>query len=161
MPMSQIHKYIYSYQEQLASNSNLNPFDIRLLYTSIALCYLRLEIFDKALLYLEKVMEENFDNSSPFFFAAICVLRGQKPFDLTRNEIEKILEYINAAKLIEAKPIYEYFEAYIRYDYFARKFIKVSPSWQEALQKSNEAGTTETEIELFCQFLGVERPICL
>jgi tetratricopeptide (TPR) repeat protein len=156
MPMPQVNKYITSYREQIAEN----PGDRRL-NSSIAMCYLRLKLYDKALPCLEKAMEENFEDSAPFFYAAVCLLKGQKAFLLQRPVIDKIQEYLNAAMMIEPKAAYQYFLAYIKYDYFGRKFFKTSPTWQEALEEANNAGISDTDISQFYQMLGVERPACL
>jgi hypothetical protein len=106
-------------------------------------------------------MEKNFEDSAPFFYAAVCLLKGQKAFVLMRPEIDKIEEYINAAVMIEPRPIYRYFLAYIKYDYFGRKFFKISPTWQEALQQAKDEGVSDADITQFYQMLGVERPTCL
>jgi tetratricopeptide (TPR) repeat protein len=156
MPMPQINKYIASYREQIAENP-----DNKQLNGSIALCYLRLKLYDKALPCFEKAMEENFEDSTPFFYAAVCLLKGQKAFLLQRPDIDKIQEYLNAAMMIEPKAVYQYCLAYIKYDYFGRKFFKTSPTWQEALQEANNAGISEADIALFYHILGVERPTCL
>jgi tetratricopeptide (TPR) repeat protein len=156
MPMPQVNKYIASYREQIAEN----PGD-RQLNSSIALCYLRLKLYDKALPCFEKAMEENFEDSVPFFYAAVCLLKGQKAFLLQRPDIDKIQEYLNAAMMIEPKAVYQYFLAYIKYDYFGRKFFKTSPTWQEALKEANNAGVSDTDISQFYQMIGVERPTCL
>ena len=156
MPMPQVNKYIASYREQMTAEPDNKQMNV-----SIALCYLRLKMYDKALPCFEKAMEENFDDSTPFFYAAVCLLKGQKAFVLTRPIIDKIEEYTNAASMIEPKPIYRYFQAYIKYDYFGRKFFKTSPTWQEALQEANDLGVSEDDIALFYQITGVERPTCL
>lgn len=57
------------------------------------MCYLMLKLYDKALPAFEKAMEDNFDNSETFFYAAVCLLKGRKAFLLTRPEIDKIEEY--------------------------------------------------------------------
>jgi hypothetical protein len=76
-------------------------------------------------------MEENFEDSTPFFYAAICLLKRQKAFLQTRPIIDKIMEYVNAALMIEQRAIYYYFLAYIKNDYFARKHLNSPPSFQE------------------------------
>ena len=156
MPMPQVNKYIASYREQMTAEPDNKQMNV-----SIALCYLRLKMYDKALPCFEKAMEENFDDSTPFFYAALCLLKGQTAFVLTRPVIDKIEEYINAASMIETKPLYRYFQAYIKYDYFGRKFFKTSPTWQEALQEANDLGVSEDDIAQFYQITGVERPTCL
>ena len=71
----------------------------------------------------DKALENNFDNSEAFFYAAICRLGGKKAFIIKdRSIINKIEEYIQAALMIEELGIYYYFWAYIKYDYYKRKF---------------------------------------
>ena len=90
------------------------------------MCYLKLGLYDKALLAFEKAMENNFDNSETFFYAAICLLGGKKPFAQQKPTINKVEEYINAALMIEPKGVYYYFLAYVKKDYYERKFLKTN-----------------------------------
>jgi tetratricopeptide (TPR) repeat protein len=153
MPMPQVNKYIASYREQIAQN----PED-KSLNTSIAMCYLRLKLYDKALPCFEKAMEENFEDSVPFFYAAICLFKGQKAFLQMRPTIDKALEYINAALMIEENPLYIYFQAYIKADYFERKFLNVPPPAATLLQQTKNMGLAEEDITGFYAIMGVERP---
>jgi hypothetical protein len=105
-------------------------------------------------------MEDNFDNSETFFYAAICLLKGQKAFLAQRAAIDKIEEYINAALMIEPKGVYYYFWAYIKYDYFNRKSYKTSPSYQEALAMAQTAspGVSAFDCQQLYDVLGVDCP---
>lgn len=47
--------------------------------------------------------------------------------------INKAEEYLNAACMIEPKGFYYLFWAYIKYDYFERKFLNTSPDYKELL----------------------------
>lgn len=60
------------------------------------MCYLKLKMYDKALGAFEKAIEDNFDDSEIYFYAAICLLNGKKAFLNQRPTIDKILEYLNA-----------------------------------------------------------------
>ena len=156
MSMPEVNKYVGAYKKALAedpSNQQLNH--------SVAMCYLKLRLYDKAITAFERAMEDNFDNSETFFYAAVCLLQGKKAFLQQRTAIDKILEYINAAILIEPKGIYYYFLAYIKYDYFARKFFNTSPTYQDALSMAVCAGLSEFDIEQLYGILGVARPECL
>lgn len=153
MPMPQVNKYAQTYRKALSEN----PDNIEL-NNSIAMCYLKLKLYDKALSAFELAMKENFDNSETFFYAAVCLLKGKKPFLAMRSEIDKIEEYINAALMIEPRGIYYYFLAYIKYDYFNRKFFKTSPTYQEALFMANQAGYSSFDSEQLFAILGVDRP---
>jgi tetratricopeptide (TPR) repeat protein len=156
MPMPLINQYAGAYRQALAESP-----DNQALNNSIAMCYLKLKLHDKALAAFEKAIEDNFDNSETFFYAAICLLGGKKAFLAQRPVIDKIEEYINAALLIEPRGVYYYLWAYIKYDYYSRKFFRTSPTWQETLQEAKNKGVSETDIFQFYQILGVERPTCL
>lgn len=153
MPMPQVNKYAGAYRKALAENPDNTELN-----NSIAMCYLKLKLYDKALPAFELAMEDNFDNSETFFYAAVCLLKGKKPFLAMRPEIDKIEEYINAALMIEPRGIYYYFLAYIKYDYFNRKFFKTSPTYQEALVMAEQAGYSPFDAEQLFAILGVERP---
>ena len=159
MPMPMLNKYASAYKQALAENpDNIN------VNISIAFCYLKLKQYDKALIAFEKVVETNFDNSETFFYAAVCLLGGKKAFLAQRPTIDKIEENINSALMIEpTKGIYHYFLAYIKYDYFERKFFNTSPTWQEALEAAYAAGEAPSpfDIEQLWSILGVQRPECL
>ena len=156
MPIPLVNRYTNTYKKDL-----LDAPDDQELNHSLGICYLKLKLYDKALPAFEKAMEDNFDNSESFFYAAICLLQGKKAYLHQRPTIDKIIEYINAALMIEPKGIYYYFLAYIKYDYFARKFFKTSPTYQEALAMATDAGLSEFDITQLYGILGVARPECL
>jgi len=153
MPMPLLNKYAGAYQKALAESP-----DNRELNSSIAMCFLKLKLYDKALAAFEKAIVDNFDNSETFFYAAICLLGGKKAFLAQRPQIDKIEEYINAAIMIEPRGIYYYYWAYIKNDYFTRKSYNTSPSYQEMLGKAKEAGVSPHDIEELYGILGVPRP---
>ncbi len=125
---------------------------------SIAFCYLKLKLYDKAIPCFEKALEENFDNSEAYFYASIALLKGQKAFMTPRPIIDKIEEYLNAAIMIEPKGIYFYFLAYIKYDHHHRKFYKTTPNYEELLAQANANGYSETDVQNLFDLLGVSRP---
>jgi tetratricopeptide (TPR) repeat protein len=153
MPMPEVNRYAAEYRKALSDSP-----DNKDLNTSIAMCYLKLKFYDKALLAFEKVIEDNFDNSELFFYAAVCLLQGNKAFLLQRPTIDKIEEYINAALMIEPRGIYYYFWAYIKYDYYNRKFFNTRPTFQQALQMAIDNGISEFDQEQLFSILGQQRP---
>ena len=159
MPVPMVGKYANTYKKELEGSPESKELN-----TAIALCYLKLKLYDKALAAFEKAIEDNFDNSETFFYAAVCLLGGKKAFLTQRATIDKIQEYVNAALMIEpSKGIYHYFLAYIKYDYFERKFFNITPTWQDELDAANTAGTPPSpfDIEQLYGVLGVERPVQL
>lgn len=153
MPLPQVNKYANAYKKALTEN----PENMEL-NNSIAMCYLKLKLYDRALPAFEKAMEDNFDNSETFFYAAVCLLKGKKAFLAQRSDIDKAIEYINAALMIEPRGIYYYFLAYIKYDFFERKFLNTVPDYHECVQMSADIGTSDYDKEMLFRILGVADP---
>lgn len=150
------NKYANAYKKALVENPDDKKLNI-----SIAMCYLKLNLYDKALPAFEKAIEDNFDNSEAFFYAAVCLLKGKKAFLQPRPVIDKIMEYLEAAIMIEPKGIYYYFLAYIKYDYFARKTYAISPNYSETLAMASQAGFSDFDVTQLFEILHTEKPACL
>lgn len=153
MPLLQVNKYATSYRKTLEEHPD-NPE----VNTSIGTCYLRLNLYDKALASFEKAMQDNFEDAEPYYLAAVSLLQGKKAFVAQRIVIDKAVEYLNAANMIEPKALYYYFLAYIKQDYFDRKYLNTSPNYKELLQMAADAGMTEGEADSFFELLSVPRP---
>jgi len=153
MPMPEVNKYAGAYRKALAENPDNTDLN-----KSIAMCYLKLKMYDKALGAFEKAKEDNFDDSEVYFYAAICSLNGKKAFLQQRPTINKILEYMEAALMIEPKGIYYYFLAYIKYDYFKRKSFITNPTHLDYYQEALSVGVSEYDITQLYSILGVARP---
>ena len=148
--------YAAAYRKTLAENP-----DNREVNCSIGVCYLKLKMYDKALAAFEKAIEDNFEDAEPYYMAAIALLQGKKAFVAPRAAIDKALEYLNAACEIQPKAVYYYFQAYIKQDYFDRKYLNTTPNYKELLQQSADLGMTEEAADSFVSILGVPRPECL
>ena len=153
MPNSEIMKYAKLYREALENNP-----DNQVLKTSIAMCYLKLQHYDKAISAFDKAMEDNFDNSETFFYAAVSLLKGEKAFVCPQTDIDKIMKYLKAAIEIEPRGIYHYFLAYIKYDFFERKCFNITPDWKETLQIAIQNGVSKAEIVQLSEILQVKPP---
>ena len=156
MPAPMVNKYAGAYRKALAADP-----DDQALNSSIAMCYLKLKLYDKATEAFEKAMEDNFDNSETFFYAAVSLLQGKKAFLHQRPTIDKIIQYIEAALAIEPRGIYYYFYAYIKYDYFKRKAFVTSPTYDQLYDTALSAGVSDADISMLYSILGVSRPECL
>jgi tetratricopeptide (TPR) repeat protein len=152
----ELNKYASSYRKTLAENP-----DNKEINGSIAMCYLKLKLYDNAIKAFEKAVEENFDNSETFFYAAISLLKGKKAFVAQGSDVRKAKEYLEAAIMIEPRGIYHYFLAYIKYDYFERKYLNITPNWQETLQTAIQSGVSAADIGQLAEVLSVEIPACL
>ncbi len=153
MPAPEVNKYANTYRKVLADDpSNAE------VQSSIAMCYLKLKLFDKALVAFEQAIEADFDNSETYFYAAVSLLKGKKAFLAQKADINKAIEYINAALMIEPKGIYYYFLAYIKYDFFERKCLNTSPNYRECAQMAYGCGTSDYDKTMLFNILGVPAP---
>lgn len=148
-----LKKYVASYQEVLQEHPNNNQVN-----GAVAICMMQLGLYDKAIEHFEKAIDNAFDNPDTYYYASICLLKGQKAFTAQRTTIDKIVEYLQAAQQLEPKGIFFYFEAYIKYDFFKRKFLKATPDYNQLLETANNQGVSEEEIAQLYQMLKVERP---
>lgn len=153
MPMPMINQYAAAHREGL-----LDDPDNKDLNNSLAMCYLKLKLYEKALVAFESAITDNFDNPETFFYAAICLLDGKKAYLSQRPKINKIVEYVNVALEIEPRGIFYYFLAYIKYDYFERKSLNTSPTYQETLDMARMTGVSPLDIEQLYGILGVAQP---
>ena len=153
MTADEVNKYANSFNKALQNNP-----DNRILNASIAMCYLKLKLYDKALPSFEKAIEDNFDNSETYFYAAVCSLKGRKAFLAQREEIDKIEKFIGAAIMVEPRGIYYLLWAYIKLDYYERKYLKTSPNYRDMLNKAIESGCTQADSDMLFSILGVPCP---
>jgi tetratricopeptide (TPR) repeat protein len=149
----QINKYITTIQTQLAENPGNKQLN-----GSLGICFLTLKLHEKALPFFEKAMEDNFADPNPYFYAAICLLKGKKAFLALRPEIDRMEKYLDAAISLEPRGIFYYFRAYIKYDYYSRKHLNSSPGYEEFLEAAKQNGVTDDEIAELYTVSGVEHP---
>ena len=156
MPSPMVNRYINFYKKELGTdpeNKEINK--------SIGICFLKLHLYAKALEAFDKAMIDNFDDSETYFYAAVCILGGKKAFLNPRSNIDKALEYIDAALMVEPRGIYYYFMAYIKYDYFSRKSYMTSPDYREYLSMAIDVGVPDVDIQMLYDVLNVSRPDCM
>lgn len=153
LPLPLLNKYTNEYRNALKSS----PYHVGL-NKALGLCFLKLKLYEKAIQAFEKAMEEDCDDAELYFYAALCLLNGKKPFLCSREVIDKMISYINAANMIEPRGIFYYFLAYIKYDYFERKYLNCNPNYLDCLNYSEEMGTPVLDRKILFDFLGLARP---
>ena len=156
MSIPEINKYANTYKKALNESPNNDELN-----KSVAMCYLKLRLHDKALGAFEKAIEDDFNDSETYFYAAVCLLKGKKAFLAQRNDINKAIDYIDAANMIEPRGIYYYFLAYIKYDFFERKYLNTSPDYRECIELANNMGVSDHDIKMLFDILGVTKPEAL
>ena len=84
-------------------------------------------------------------------------MKGKKAFLSNRADINKILELMEAAVSIEERGVYYYFMAYIKYDYFKRKYLNTTPNYRDYLLLSKRCGCSPMDIDIMFKMIGVEK----
>ena len=153
MPMQNISRCAMSYAKDVQSDPNNIDSN-----KAAAYCYLKLGMYDNAHKYFEKAVIDNFDDSEIYFYAAISLLNGNKAFLLQRPIINKIEEYLNAATMIESRGIYYYLWAYIKYDYYERKYLITNPNYKAMLNSAYQFGISPADISELFSILKVQNP---
>lgn len=153
MSMPELNKYVGSYKKEIDSNGENDAIN-----KSIAMCYLKLKQYKMAGNYFQKAMEDNFDDSENYFYAAVCLLEGKKAFLTTRAVINQIETFINDALSIENKGVYYYFWAYIKFDYYQRKRFGTNPNYIECINNAIQCGLSREDAYQLFEILGVAMP---
>ena len=156
MPLPQVNKYMASYRAAAAEHPHHNDVN-----TSIGMCYLKLKKYDQAIEAFEKAQADNFEDATPFFYAAVARLKGRKPFLCSRPEIDAMETDVNAALSIDPKAEQYYFLSYIGRDYFKRKFLKHSPAWEDLMNEAVNNGLSPADVEEFHAMTGTPIDISL
>lgn len=148
----ELKKYSENYQKILSNTED------RQAEKSLALCFIKLKLYKKALSILEKSLEYEVSDAEGYFLACVCLLEGKKPFLTQRPIIDKIEEYLEACMAMQQKGIYAYFSAYVKYDYFERKGYSTSPNYEEYLALANEWGCSAIDKQQLFELLNVSPP---
>lgn len=148
-----VKKYLNSYAGAASTTNNIPEVNF-----SAGMCCLKLRLFDKAFAYFDRAISCNFNNAEAYFYAAISLLNGKKAFLLRRDEIDKVEANIKAALAIEPRGIFYYFWAYIKYDYYNRKFLNTKPDFKECLSVSEEKNVTDFDKKMLFDIIGVSKP---
>ena len=162
MTMPDLKKAVSSYQQgncvaAVSGEEEAAPSEAGISF-SMACCYLKLGLYDKALEKFEAAIEDNFDNSETYFYAAVSLLKGKKAFLTPMNNIKRAMEYVNAALEIENRGIYSFFLAYIKYDFYYRKALQIQPSYLDELATAKANGVSPFDIDQLFTLLGVAVP---
>lgn len=156
MATPEVNKYLASYKATSVEHPNHSGVT-----TSIGLCFLKLKKYDQALEQFEKAQSDNFEDPTPFFYAAVARLKGRKPFLCSRDEINQMETDIKAAMSIAPSAEQLYFLSYIGRDYFKRKYLNHKPSWESLMEEAVDNGLSPADVEEFHAMIGTPVDISL
>lgn len=120
--------------------------------------FLNLGLYPQVSILCEKAIMENPMDSDAYFYSAVSMLSGKRPFLLDRATIQKIEEYLSIAITLRNDAVYHYFLAYIKLDYYHRKMLRAVPDYRTELQQALELSITEEEVTALFKLLRTSRP---
>jgi len=133
-----------------------NPDNPDLLY-SAGMTFLAAGMYDRSLETLDRCISLDPFNNDALFLESIAALGGKRPFACDRRKVDKAIECINAAISLEDRGIYRFMSAFLRYDYYSRKFLRINPDYKSELETATMLGVSELEISDLFKLLKTER----
>ena len=149
----ELNKYVASYKNVLKDDPYQGEIS-----ASLGACFLKMGRYDQAIETLREAQVCDMENSELYYFEAIALLRGKKAFVTQKSVIDRALECLDTAMMIEPKEIYRYYSAYLRYDFYFRKGLKIVPNYIACLNDAYRTGLSEYDIQQLFELLKVERP---
>lgn len=146
-----LKKHAHTYQEALDEGA-----DDPSLHAALGMCLLKLGLRDRALSHFEDAVLDDIENSEPYFYAAVALLSGKKPFLVPLARIRRAEEYLSAALRLEERGVYAYLYGYIRFDYYERKSLNVEPPSQHYIQLAVSRGVTDLDIRTLFELLEID-----
>jgi tetratricopeptide (TPR) repeat protein len=121
--------------------------------SALAMCYLKVGLFDKALREFDFALDSNPANSETYFYAAVSQLGGKRPFLCQRTQVDQAGQYATAATRIEPRAPYFAFLALLSRDFYERKFLRPATSSHEYMAIAAELGVTQADYHLLSEVL--------
>ena len=148
--LPELNKHIIAY-----SNLAKEHPESKLANAQMGMCFAKLRQYDKALTFLDKATEDNWEDDGAWFMTAVCLLRGKKPFLAQRADINKAIDCLNTANQINPSALNYLLLGFIKEDYFERKYLNVSPSSAEEYANAEELGATDEDKSTLASLLGL------
>ncbi len=143
------HKYASAYGTYLETSPNSE------IEMALGICMLKLGLHQKALERLSKAIAGDVDNPDAYFYAAVTLLGGKRPFLVPMAQVREALVHLDAARMLEERGIFDYMSSLIRRDFFERKHLRISPTADDELVRAYENNVTQADIALLHEFIRV------
>jgi tetratricopeptide (TPR) repeat protein len=128
-------------------------------HIATGLRHLRLGRYDKALEAFRRVLDSNPNDADAYYLSAVATLGGRKAFVTSLADIREAESLIQAAIRLEDRAVFHYFLAYLRSEYYERKFLRGPATSRSSLDRAWANGVQpEDVVELFT-LLSVDNPL--
>jgi len=145
----EVQDYLASYKGALEGDRT-DPA----LNSAIGMCFLKTGAYERAVSHFETALSGSPSNSEPYFYLAVALLKGEKPFVQSRTVIRSCEGYCTSAERLEPRGIYFLTHAWIVADYYDRKFLNPPIPSSELVQQAKSALLTPTDVSTLEDVLG-------
>lgn len=146
----QVNKYLSAYKKSVKDND-----DNEELHFSMGICYLKLKLYDYAIKSFEKAINCMPENADVYYYAAISLFKGKRPFLTLLSNVKKAIEYVEAALSLSEEGRYYYLMYVIQKDFFDKKRLKNNYNSDELLINSQEKNITQDEIDSLFELISI------
>ena len=145
----EVQEYLSSYSGALEGNEKDPAIN-----SAMGMCSLKLGLYDRARTHFEVAAMGNINNSETYFYLAIALLQGKKPYTQTLDTVRKCSEYVTAAIRLEPRGVYYLLLAWITADFYERKFLRPPMPSSTLVDWAKTAMVTPTDIETLQDVTG-------
>lgn len=139
--------YMAGYGKRKEDNSEV--------YKAKGLGYLRLKTYEQAKNCFSKAIALDYEDSSAYYFMALTLCKGKRPFSILFKDIKKIIEYLETAIQLENNGMYYYLYALLIYDFYEHKKLNYKTTSQEMLQQAKIYGVNKEDMNIIDDYLGI------
>lgn len=146
-----IAKHIAVYKKNIANGL---AYDCNTLI-SLGICHYKNGMYSLAQKAFEQAIDVDPENVNAYYYAALSVLNGKRPYLQTLPKIKKVVELLEAAISIQAEGRAYYFLYLIQKDFFEKKHLRNQYSSLELKNDAMENAVTDKEINELEKYLSI------
>lgn len=137
-----IAKHIAVYKQNIANGLGN---DINTLI-SLGICHYKNGMYNLSLKAFEQAIDVAPENVSAYYYAALSLLNGKRPYMQTLGKIKKVIELLEAAMNIKNEGRIYYFLHLVQVDFFDKKHLRTNYNSAELKNLAMENLVAEEEI---------------
>lgn len=147
---SAVNKYIKAYQKLIQMNGGQSVEG----YVALGICHLQNRMYDNALASCEKAIELLPDDGEAYYYAALALFKGKRPYLQTISNIKKIVSLLDVAASVAPMGKYYYLLYLIQCDFYDKKRLKNGRTAGELLEQAQMYELDDEDIDEVKQFAG-------
>lgn len=138
---SDLSKHISIYKKNLNQSFDVNTLQ------SLGICHYKNKMYNLALESFEKIITIEPENINAYYYSALSLLNGKRPYMQTFNCIKKVVLLLEAAISIKPEGRLYYFLYMIQVDFFDKKHLHTRYKMNDLKNMAIANAITNDEIE--------------